>query len=657
MSSSGARLRGPEAVWLAAGILAPLVFNPAGCNAFELPKSLVVQALALTAILSVLLASSRGEPGVRGAARRSSPLLFSIAALGATILLSTVFSSNVLLSLWGSHARQQGMLTLVAYLTLAAVVATQLRTWAEALRLMRAIVWGSVPVVVYGLIQAFGFDPLPWRTDAASPVLSTIGRANFLGSYLVLVGPLTLALARLSPRRWAYLLLLAGQLLVLVLTEGRSAWIGLGVAGLAFALLWAAVAQRPRLALAGVISAVAIVVALGLLNRAAPSGWLASLPRIDRLATLGDTSSGSTAARLTMWRAALPLAASRLWLGYGPETTELAFAAVYPPQLVYYQGRDAAVDRVHNLWLDQALSSGVLGVLALASVLVVFGWLVVRVLRGPSGHQVKLIAVALASAAAGHVTDLQFSFDLTTTATIFWLIVGLGAALGRGLASDPEDVKATQRRSEGWISRSQAWGLAAWGTGILAVGVLCMRPLLADIACFRAGNTRLPVAERLEAAASATRLWPVQVEYHRRLAAVQGQAGQTAAAEASLQVAIRMTPADPDLRASLGDLYAQWGETEPERIDQAAAQYRQAIRMSPNVATYHVALGAVLARQGQGAAAIEALERATALDATNGVAFAYLSTLYRSAERTADADAAEQEAITWGAGDLLGATP
>jgi Tfp pilus assembly protein PilF len=118
-----------------------------------------------------------------------------------------------------------------------------------------------------------------------------------------------------------------------------------------------------------------------------------------------------------------------------------------------------------------------------------------------------------------------------------------------------------------------------------------------------------------------------------------------------------MTPADPDLRASLGDLYAQWGETEPERIDQAAAQYRQAIRMSPNVATYHVALGAFLARQGQGTAAIEALERATALDATYGAAFAYLSVLYRSAERTADADAAEQEAITWGAGDLLGATP
>jgi hypothetical protein len=70
------------------------------------------------------------------------------------------------------------------------------------------MVWGSAPVVAHGLVQAAGLDPLDWHTDAASPVLSTLGRANFLGSYLVLVLPLTLRQALLA-RRWsAYRLLI-----------------------------------------------------------------------------------------------------------------------------------------------------------------------------------------------------------------------------------------------------------------------------------------------------------------------------------------------------------------------------------------------------------------------------------------------------------------
>ena len=50
----------------------------------------------------------------------------------------------------------------------------------------------------------------------------------------------------------------------------------------------------------------------------------------------------------------LPLLAQRPLLGYGPDTLELVFPAVYPPELVYYQGRGILVDRAHNLLLDWA---------------------------------------------------------------------------------------------------------------------------------------------------------------------------------------------------------------------------------------------------------------------------------------------------------------
>ncbi len=59
-------------------------------------------------------------------------------------------------------------------------------------------------------------------------------------------------------------------------------------------------------------------------------------------------AAGSEAARLTIWRATLTLLPQRLALGFGPETMFQAFAPVFPPELVYYQGRHLLVDRAHN---------------------------------------------------------------------------------------------------------------------------------------------------------------------------------------------------------------------------------------------------------------------------------------------------------------------
>ena len=82
----------------------------------------------------------------------------------------------------------------------------------------------------------------------------------------------------------------------------------------------------------------------------------------------GLTESGSPAARLAIWRAALPLIADRPLLGYGPDGLQTAFQGVFPPELVYYQGRQVIVDRAHNLWLDLGMSAGLAGIIAFAGV-------------------------------------------------------------------------------------------------------------------------------------------------------------------------------------------------------------------------------------------------------------------------------------------------
>lgn len=651
-----------EGLWLVAAATVPLALNPWGYNAFELPKTALLKALVLLMGLAALIQAVEREP------RAQKPyvpptLLWPALAFGLGLALATVFSVNPRASLWGSYDRQQGLLTLGAYVALFLLTAANLRTRAQIERLWTAIVWGSTPVVVYGILQATGLDPLGWQTDAASPVLSTIGRANFLGSYLVLAIPLTLARgaarALTARRRWPYLLLLAGQLACLAMTQARGAWMGLGAAIVVGLLAWALAAGDRRPALAALTVLVLAGGFVALLNLpGSPLAPLAQLPGLDRLASLTRTDAGSTAARVTIWRATLPLIVARPVLGYGPETMRPVFARVFPPQLVYYQGRHVTVDRAHNLWLDLGMSAGVAAVAAFLALLVGVGRLIWRGLRTAGGYEAGrhearscVLWVALAAAVAGHLVDLQFSFDLTASATIFWLALAMIAALGnqvnhKGHKEEKDDPGEPVKNT----SSSSSWGLTYLPPTLAAlalIGLVCLRPLAADAAYWQAQqDTRAPEA-RSAAAERAVRLWPLEPEYRVGLAWAYLQGESFAAAEVQLDAADRLSPHDPWGWAARGELYAYWGEIEPGRLAQAEVAYRQALELAPHIATTHTSLGLVLARQGRLEEGLLELERAVALDATNSMAYRHLADLYQTLGQEQEADWARKEAERW----------
>jgi Flp pilus assembly protein TadD len=61
----------------------------------------------------------------------------------------------------------------------------------------------------------------------------------------------------------------------------------------------------------------------------------------------------------------------------------------------------------------------------------------------------------------------------------------------------------------------------------------------------------------------------------------------------------------------------------------------------------HTSLGLVLAQQGRLEEGLAELERAVALDATDGVAFGHLADLYRMLGREEEAGWARREAERW----------
>ncbi|MCL7452198.1 MAG: tetratricopeptide repeat protein [Anaerolineae bacterium] len=633
-----------EMGWLLAALLVPLGVDLWGQQPFELPKAVALRSLAWL-LTGVWLADCLIRWRSPWRELRGNPLLWPALALAGVHVAATAFAADRGLSLWGSYERAQGALTLVSYVLLFLVVSARLRTLDQARRLLAALVFTAVPVTALGLAQAVGWDPAGLVSNARSPLYTTLGRSNFTGAYLALLLPLTVALAVTTTRRWLKLaggaLLLAG-LAVIALTLARGAWLAAITALGTLALLWfwPKLSRRARLATL-VAGPVGLAGGLGL------TLWL-------------GRQGGSEAARLTIWRATLELVSRRPWLGYGPDALGIVFPRVYPPQLVYYQGRGLVVDRAHNLFLDWAVTAGLLGLLAWFVLFAAFfhiGW---RAAQATVDPKRRLLLAACLAAVAGNAAGNLVSFDVTATAAATWLLLALLPSLRRGedrlQGDDPLLTPALPSRARpGWLPPLAA-GLLLGGVA-WAVLQLNVRPLAADVAARTAARRSeagdLPGA--IDALEQATRLWPAEPVYHQQLswaylqqAFVQDPLPWLERAEAELLAALERRPGDHRIWAALGELYGLWGNHwEPARLPLAHDAYRRATALAPNHAMLYTAWGMVYLEGSDLAAAAARFRQAVALDATDGHAFTHLGDAELARGHVEAALAAYQQAVHW----------
>jgi Tfp pilus assembly protein PilF len=684
-----------EMGWLLAAILVPLSVNLWAQQPFEPAKAALLRSL--TWIMAGLWLAdgllARHSPWRE---LRHNPLLWPALAVAGSQILATILAVDPRLSLYGSYERAQGALTLLSYPLLFLVVAARLRTPGQARRLATAMVATAVPLVGLGLAQALGRDPLGLLTDARSPIYTTLGRSNFTGAYLAMLLPLTVSLwprqARLdtpkdenaglltqhlltpdhSPalcptrtvvrgepkecfqksgrRGWSAWQWVAGglavaELGVIGLTLARGAWlaaaVSLGVMGLLW--FWPRLGKWPRwVALAGG--------ALGLVAVLSGSLWL-------------SREGGSEAARLAIWRATATLIARRPLAGYGPEALGLVFPSVYPPQLVYYQGRGVAVDRAHNLFLDWTVAGGVPALvagLALLAAFFVLGW---RAARRAGGPERRAVLIGCVAAVAGNVAGNLVSFDVTATATAVWLLMAIVAAGENSPSPRPsspggEGEQARQVGQGAGLGRWAAVGLVVAGIGVAMIQAN-VRPLAAGVSA-RAAADRAAAGDWAGAIAAQERavaLWPVEPAHHLALSwdlLQQAQRDGRSAlpwlqrAEAELLAARDLRPGDFRTWAALSEMYGLWANRwDAAKLGQAEDAYRQATALAPNNAMLYTAWGMVYQERRQFVPAAAMFRRAADLDATDGYAQAHLGDAELAQGHPDEALTAYLQAVHW----------
>jgi len=209
-----------ESCWLLAIVAVPIFFDTVTTRIFEPDKIVLFRNIVLVMLVALLLrgiitlpgaltrasspAPAPREPGSEGegnegVARRPwwrqatdrNPMLLPVVLFTLVYTVATIHSVLPGISFWGSYDRMQGLYTWLSYIAFFLVLAYNVRTWAQIERIISAIVFASIPVAAYGIVQHLRWDPVQWGADTSTRVASTLGNAIFIGAYLLMTMPFT----------------------------------------------------------------------------------------------------------------------------------------------------------------------------------------------------------------------------------------------------------------------------------------------------------------------------------------------------------------------------------------------------------------------------------------------------------------------------------
>lgn len=300
---------------------------------------------------------------------------------------------------------------------------------------------------------------------------------------------------------------------------------------------------------------VAVGLGLGVAGLAVDDGTGAAA----RVATSGDSP---LAGRIDRWRTAEPAVRARPLLGIGPGLYRRGTSRFATPASARAFGADALNIDAHNVVVEYAVTTGILGVIAL------LGWLFVAA-RGARG--------GLAWFAAAGAVSLLFQPQF----------IGLTPVLALALGAAKREVTVPTPWSKPVVAGVIA--LAVVGAGF---GVALMR---ADGVERTADASDQPIDGRT--AVRALPIWPLPdltlASAYAHVATTEHQRGAWRQAIGANRAAQRRDPSDPDILNRLGDLEFAHGSAERARAAYEAARF-----WNPQSVVARLGLARVEARAG-----------------------------------------------------------
>ncbi len=356
-------------------LIIPFIFVPNVFNPYELPKFILfvggVEVLAAVFVLKCLVKKTFTLP-------RPDALTVSVLLFGAVNLISDILGLDPKISLLGSNVRYQGFITLFAGILLFLLM--RYFSNPKSLSVFKKGIWiTSFLISVFALWQIVQLKMLQSLIPTYNGrIVGTMGNPNFLAGYLVMLLPFVLWPSQeIKKSSLVRIIRLANVFtinLTIFFTDSRAAYLALVLLFLIYVLRLLPKLNIPRIAVWLSI----ILVFLGLFSfinmfmykdtvlkdsiptikeRGCPESWPQEYPwkiitdihnnaPIFKREALCDN-------RLLIWIIGLESLSKQPLLGYGQDNFELAIPS----------GKMHLTDSAHNIFLEIAVSSGLIGLL------------------------------------------------------------------------------------------------------------------------------------------------------------------------------------------------------------------------------------------------------------------------------------------------------
>ncbi len=138
----------------------------------------------------------------------------------------------------------------------------------------------------------------------------------------------------------------------------------------------------------------------------------------------------STAARPLVWELSQIAIEKKLWFGWGTDNFERVFEQHFDNRLLQDEyGNEAWFDRAHNVFIDQLVDNGVIGLLAYLTLYLVTLWCLIYAALHSLEKRDRLLSSILVVYVTLHFLELQTAFDTSISYPMTIMVIALAANL------------------------------------------------------------------------------------------------------------------------------------------------------------------------------------------------------------------------------------
>ena len=629
--------------------LTPIILWPFSYELFEFNKIIVIYILTL---LITFCWASKSLVKRRLIFRHTildTPLIIFLTVQ----LLSTLVSIDTRTSIFGYYSRfNGGFLSLISFALLYWAFVSNMDS-KKAVNSIKALIFSSLLVCIYAILEHFGIDKELWVQDVSERVFSSLGQPNWLAAWIVAIIPLTYVfILKVKNNRIFFGIVSTIIFLTLLYTKSRSGFLGFAISSLIFwvGLYFLKLKDKSQKSENKKILKIFIVinVLFLIINLLVKTPWTPDFSKIlnknnsdqqsltqpiqtGTVLEFGGTESGTI--RKLVWQGAINIWRAYPILGSGIETFAFSFYQYRPKEHNLVSEWDFLYNKAHNEYLNFLATTGTLGFLSYISLIVFIILTFIKSIK--KDNENRLFHLALLSGFLSILITNFFGFSVAAVNLQFFLYPAISISLTKKEEENDDNNK---------ITSSQKLGMFLLGVITLFLLNSIIRYWLADLNFAKAKrlnntgiftNARENLLKSVKYSSKEAIFWSELSENSADISLVLKEKKDEENSKKLIESAIEeaktaegLSPNNLSVLRQIVTTYIKLSQIDINFLSYAKDYLEKSIELSPNDAKLYFNLGLIYANSIDTGKAIETLEKAVYLKENYKKARSSLATLY-----------------------------